>query len=319
MLVLHPPRRPGPPREPPRPLVALFGVGLLGCAVRDALVGRGYRPRPLALSWDDGPLQRRQLDTIAASLGATLEGSAPGALGLVWAAGRAGFASSQAETAGELESFQRVLALAESTARSHPEAPVSFHLLSSIGGLFEGRRAIDHDSTPTVLRPYGDLKLRQEERLLASDAPLERRIYRLTSVFGPTPRGGRRGLIATLIHNGLRHRVTRIVGRLSTLRDFIWTGDVASYLVADVLERCGQPRPPIATLAAGKPASIHELLRLVESTIGRRLYVQFDFGLANSMDTTVSPSLLPAHWRARSLGTAVRQLHRAALGAASSG
>lgn len=319
MLLLHPRRAPGPPNEPPRPLVALFGVGLLGCALRDALLRRHYRQEPLPLCWEDSERQRRQLAAIGDRIGAELEEGAPSALSLIWAAGRAGFASTSAETTAELESFRRVLALAESTARSHSATAVSFRMLSSVGGLFEGRRSIDRDSTPAILRPYGELKLRQEQQLLASGAPLDRRIYRLTSVFGPPPDGGRRGLIATLIHNGLRHQVTRIVGRPSTLRDFTWTEDIARYIVWELLEPTAERHSSICTLAAGKPSSIHELLRLVESAIGRRLYVHFDLAPANSMDMTVSPSLPPARWRASALDTAVRQLYLTGLATARSG
>lgn len=311
MLLLHGTRQPPTEGEPAPPLVALFGVGLLGSALGDALLRRRYRQQLLPLAWEDDALQRRQLAAIGERIEAALGEATPGAFATVWAAGRAGFGSTAAESGGELASFRRVLALAGSLAERHPRVAVSFHMLSSVGGLFEGQRLIGRATTPAARRPYGDLKLRQEEQLLANGAPLARHVYRLTSVFGAAPPGGRRGLVATLLHNGVRHRVTRIVGRLSTLRDFTWAADVARYVVWELLDRPAPPRRAVHTLASGKPSSIHELLRLVEATIGRRLYVRFDPALDNSLDVTVSPSLLPAHWRSTDLGTAVRRLHLA--------
>ncbi len=312
MLLLHPPRlRRAGIDDGRRPLVALFGVGLIGSALTEALAGRRFRPQPVPLAWDDPGRQERQLEAIGRRIDDRLGRLEGGDLSFVWAAGRAGFGSGGDETAPELESFRRVLALAESIARRRPSGTVEFHLVGSVGGLFEGQRYVDRDSRPAVRRPYGELKLRQED-LLAAAGDLRRRIYRLTSVFGPAPGGGRRGLITTLVDNGLRHRVTRIVGRLSTLRDFVWTVDVARYLAAELLDRAVEPGISTRTLAAGKPSSIHELVKLVESILGRRLYLQFDFGLANSMDITVSPTLQPEHWHPSDLRMAVRRLYLAA-------
>src|SRR5256885_1733395 len=81
-----------------------------------------------------------------------------------------------------------------------------------VGGLFEGQRHIERDSVPEPRRPYGELKLRQEQLLASSSAPLVRCVYRLTSVYGHAHTRRRQGLIPTLVVNGLRHRVSTIVG-----------------------------------------------------------------------------------------------------------
>ncbi len=308
MLLLHPDRTFSPPAERRSPPVVLFGVGLLGSAIRDALVREHYRAELLPLSWEDPRLQQRQLHTIESRLDAAIRGSEAIGVDFVWAAGKAGFGSAKSETAPELDSFRAILTLAESAATRRGARTTGFHLLSSIGGLFEGQRFVERDSAARALRPYAHLKMRQEDLLAASRAPLCRRIYRLTSVFGPAPAGRRRGLIPTLIHNGQRHLVTRIVGRLSTLRDFVWTEDIGRYLRGRLLAPNREQGIRIHTLAAGRPSSIREILNLVEGLLQRRLYVQFDLGLSNSMDITVSPAILAARWCPSDLKTAVRQV-----------
>lgn len=182
-------------------------------------------------------------------------------------------------------------------------------MLSSIGGLFEGQRSICWSSVPTVVRPYGALKKQQEDLLLAAGTAMGKRIYRLTSVYGSVSGRGRRGLIPALIYNGQRRHVTRIVGRLSTLRDFVWVEDVARYVGSQLVDPEPNDDGPISTLASTRPASIYEILELVESAIGHRPYIRFA-ELSNSMDITVSPSLRPAHWHPVDVKTAVRQICR---------
>ncbi len=308
MLLLLPAHEPVRPARRPTPLIALFGVGLLGSAIRDAMLRRHYRSELMALDWQDPELQRRQLRATGERIEAATAESKAAGVDFVWAAGRAGFGSAESETASELDSFRAVLALCGSLASPRSAPTPRFHLLSSVGGLFEGQRYVGRGSTPGPLRPYGRLKLRQEEFLAARETNLAKRIYRLTSVFGPAPEGRRRGLISTLIRNGRRQRVTRIVGHLSTLRDFVWTEDVARYLEQRLLDPTRDPGVRVHTLAAGKPSSIREVLGLVEGIIGRRLYVQFDPGLSNSTDITVSPGVLAAGWSPSDLKTAVRRV-----------
>ena len=137
MLLLHPPRRrPAGNDGGRRPLVALFGVGLIGSALAEALAGRRFRPQPMPLVWDDPRRQERQLGAIGRRIDDRLGRLDGGVVSFVWAAGKAGFGSGGEETAPELESFRRVLELAGSLAGRRPEATVELHLLSSIGGLY---------------------------------------------------------------------------------------------------------------------------------------------------------------------------------------
>src|ERR1700686_3561267 len=145
--------------------VAIFGTGLLGFSIFEALQARAPRhARELPLPWDMAEARPRQLQIIEDDIRRHLQSGAR--LSVLWTAGRAGFLSNDAETALELQSFSEVLAMAERLAGGVP--PTSFHLVSSAGGLFEGQRHVTLQSPPRPRRPYGYLKLRQEELLQAA-------------------------------------------------------------------------------------------------------------------------------------------------------
>ncbi len=172
--------RPAP--EGPETLVAQFGIGLLGSSILRALRVRGQLSEErLPLGWDLCSEQGgAELAAIGTRLEELLDQSSARELSVVWSAGRAGFSATPAETEAELASYQAALdwaaALGERVGR-----PTSFHLLSSAGGLFEGSGLVTSQSAPAPQRPYGELKLRQEQAL--GERSLLARIYRPTTVY----------------------------------------------------------------------------------------------------------------------------------------
>ena len=219
--------------------IAIFGTGLLGLSILESLQVQECRPaRELPLHWPNPYIRRSQLQSIEGNLRRALKGGAR--LSVVWTAGRAGFHSGDAETAAELQSFGEVLAMSERLAREYPQ--MSFHLVSSAGGLFEGQRHVTSQSRPRPRRPYGHLKLRQEE-LLQAGTLLTRRIYRVTTAYGYARPRFRAGLVTTLILHGLLRTVTTITGMMDTLRDFVFAGDVGRFiaerLVGDAYDSAG--------------------------------------------------------------------------------
>lgn len=317
ILLRRPPGASGPSA------VAVFGVGLIGQAIVDALESAStLRGEVHALSWNQAAQRRRQLEGLEGLLGESPDrvGGAAGNrrrgghLGIVWSAGRAGFDAGEEDVAGELASFRDVLEAAERLAVARPERRVVFCLLSSAGGLFEGQRTVDATSLPAPRRPYGRLKLAQEKMLAASRAPLIRLVYRLTSVFGHISPNHRRGLIPTLVLNGIRHRVSSFSGRMDTLRDFIWVEDVATF-VARVALAGGEGRDgETAILASTKPSSLHEIKRLVETVLASPIYVTYSTERTNSADITFSPGVVPRGWQATDLQANVYKLYRRAVG-----
>lgn len=290
-----------------RQAVLLFGAGLIGGRVAAALLRRGWSRVETPTPWLDDAALRRHL----AEAKWWVEDVRPERLDVVWSAGRAGFASSEEQTRGEMQNFRRVLDLMSSLGASS-SCDLVFHLVSSAGGLFEGQRHVDAASVPAPRRPYGVLKLRQEELLLELDAPLARRVYRLSSVFGPAPRGVRRGLIGALLHNAGEGRATPIVGQLTTLRDYVFTEDVGRHLAdactGDIFT--GPGADACQVLASGKPTTIHEIVQHVGRVVHRPPTLTFAARRDNATDITFASSALPPRWVTTDLETAIFQLHR---------
>lgn len=311
----------GTPRAPRT--IAVFGAGLIGSAVVETLTSRAsLQGETIPLSWADPALQARQLQEIEERIAAmfarswgteTPSCSSEGAsLAVFWSAGQAGFTATEADTMGEQSSFRAVLSMAERLARRFPEVRTLFYLISSAGGLFEGQRHVDKGAIPTPRRPYGLLKWQQEQLLLASDAPVLKRIYRLTSVYGYLRPHQRTGLISTLLLNGVRHKTSTITGLMSTLRDFIFAGDIAGFLAHALLEDDGRPQESVQLLSGGKPSSLFEIQKMVEAVIRRKIYVSYSLQPSNSADITFSLSAPPG-WFPSDLRSSIGEIYREAF------
>jgi len=306
--------------EPSRRRILLFGEGLIGSAIAGELGKRGFaRLAETILPWNDPPAFDSRLEEIERAISEAdaarpgLE-TPPAPWTVIWSAGSAGFDATAEETAAELSVFRKVVALARRLPRSSREA-VAFALIGSAGGLFEGQRVVDASSSPAPRRPYGRLKLAEEEVLLASTPEIEPAVFRLSSVYGPLAGRHRRGLISTLIANAFEGRVSRINGTPSTLRDFVWVGDVARFVVSRILEGPGIAREKVVTLASCRPASILEIRKLVEDALDRRLYVSFVPTQSNREDITFRSTTTPAGWVPSPLQTNIGLIARSFLAA----
>ncbi len=301
--------------RPRRDAFAVFGIGLIGSALVSALKSVApAREERLDFDWTRPEMQATQAGHLERRLEATItSATAPARIHFLWSAGRAGFLSSGEEVDPELRSFRNVLALAERTALRFPGVPATFCLMSSAGGLFEGQRQVTRDSLPTPAHPYGRLKLEQERLLLNSAAPLRKAIYRLTSVYGPLRPGQRRGLIGTLVVNGLRQRVSQIVGFMRTLRDFVWVEDIAVYLTRKLRSDAGIEPDSISVLGSIKPFSIFEIQRIVENTLRHKIYLGYSLQAPNSEDITFSADVFPMDWHPSDLKSNIRRLYTEAL------
>lgn len=290
--------------RPSRHIVLMFGLGLIGSAILAAVMSRvAARRRDLPFAWHaDGDLVGQSgaiLSSVRELAGARRgEGSR---INIVWSAGRAGFRSSTADLTSEHHAFGEVLNLGR---RLHDIAgSSSFHFLSSAGGLFEGQRNIDAMSLPAPLRPYGFAKLEQEERLRALQESMAILIYRPSSVYGYAGARARKGLVTALVQNAIRNETTRIFGGSDTIRDYVFADDVGSFIADQVIS----PRPDVKTclLASGKPTSMMELTVIVQNTLQRQLYFQYEAEQSNALNISVRPSSLPKGWRATPLAIGV--------------
>ncbi|WP_299841373.1 NAD(P)-dependent oxidoreductase [uncultured Jannaschia sp.] len=280
----------------------LFGTGLVGSSVATALSRiTGAIPRHMSWSWeDDGAQDAAVLERAAVeALGARPDAG----LAVIWAAGRSGFGTDDAGMAREAATLDAVLACARRVLMATPERQAVLHHVSSAGGLFEGQVACGPEAAPNPFRPYGTGKLDQECKVKDVEAFDRCRIYRPSSVYGYSRRG-RRGLIPVLIDAALRRYPARIVGALMTQRDYVHADDVGLHIAARVLN----PGPePTATelLAQARPASIFEILQLVETEVGLPVLRQLDPRPDNARDNTFLRAALAPGFRAMPLAEGI--------------
>lgn len=284
-------------------MIALFGSGLIGAAIAQALRRKtdGLSERRLDWTWPEPAPDEAQ--AVEGAFRATLAAYPNARLAVIWAAGRSGFGSSELDMQTEHASLNCVKALARRLGAASTPGQRQFVHVSSAGGLFEGQKACGKHAMPMPLRPYGHGKLAQEVGIRA-DAVLGRRIIiRPSSVYGHVP-GGRQGLISALIAAATQRRGAKIFGALTTQRDFVFAADIGRYVATRLFFLDNDETPTeaeTALIAAGRPASVFEIIKLVEDAVGSPLHLNIDPRPENARDNTFLPSATPQGFRPTSL------------------
>jgi UDP-glucose 4-epimerase len=279
-------------------VIILLGSGLIGGAIANELAQRfDSNTSSVTVHWGKNPsrsfqeLYQKTLEVIT-----TIRNGVDKLpiVHVVWAAGLSGFSSSEKETQEEFDNFYKYLSLSSKLAATELDSPLNFHLISSAGGLFEGQRLISRSSDPSPIRPYGYLKLAQENLLSESNDNITGHIYRLSSVYGFIRPQQRRGLISALVENARYGQVTVISGSMYTLRDFVWAPDVARFIVRTI--ELGETLSGPVILASGKPESVENVKRYIESSLKRKVYSRYLYTPTNGASTCISSSALPRGW-----------------------
>lgn len=286
----------------PRAMTLLFGTGLVGGAIADALRLAGFHGRERQLyDWSNRGGRMRQSDEIAARVRA----ARPERIDIIWAGGTSGFQSDAYIMDEETTCLREILSMARGLCAGPDGIPGRVHLISSAGGLFEGQTQCGATSTPSPIRAYGIGKLAQET-LLQEVFPDRWIIYRLSSVYGYVPRG-RAGLITTLVRNALCWRTTRIFGSLVTIRDYVLATDIGRFVAANVVAEDATNMTYL--LASGRPAAMSEVLKRVEEALEMALLVQYDPYPHNARNMSFLPSALPPApgWQPTPLANGIRQ------------
>lgn len=290
-------------RGRPSGVALLFGAGLVGDAIAAAMMRAVGSPGVVRLGWTwSGPLAT-EATVIEDAATAALARRPGSVLTVIWAAGRNGFGADEAEMASEYAALERVVDLAARAGEALPSGQRRFVLVSSAGGLFEGQRACGADAAPAPLRPYGHGKLAQEGLVRSDERLGHRLIIRPSSVYGFRA-GGRRGLIPALLAAGIQRRGARISGSMTTQRDYVYAPDIGRYAAARLLEprAWSEPRQiETVLLAAGRPASILEVVQIVEDRLGTALFLSIDPRPENSCDNTFLPNASPPDFRPTAL------------------
>ncbi|HMD68448.1 MAG TPA: hypothetical protein VKF42_06160 [Chitinivibrionales bacterium] len=160
-------------------IIAVFGEGLVGTSILSALCEQyTFSIETWQFSYADPARQDHELCRLADRI-SHLCAEATSDLCMVWCAGKAGFSATEREAGNELAIYRKVLDCMRALAPSFQNGRVSFHLVNSAGGLFEGQTHVNRCNKPSPKRPYGHLKMIQEELLFSLPVNSIKNIYRL--------------------------------------------------------------------------------------------------------------------------------------------
>ncbi|RVU25982.1 SDR family oxidoreductase [Sandaracinomonas limnophila] len=273
-------------------LILLFGVGLIGESILqefDKQFSCTFHQFPF--SWGKEDAQIEELNQIKEFIFARGKGVA---IQLIWSAGKGGFFSTDSDFQIEFADFERVLNWLQQALI--PQNSCSFHLFSSAGGLFEGQVLVNEQSKPKPMRPYGHWKLKQEDLLNRSEGLVNRIIYRPSTVYGYSPKA-RIGLIAKLLICANKNQFIEIFASKTALRDYIYVGDIAKFVVAKIensdLSSLKLGTTQINWLISGKSSNILEICTKVSELINKPVLNSFRLVLDNSLDNTFNAKLKP--------------------------
>lgn len=270
--------------------VLLFGSGLVGSTILDHLSGMGWKSEQrVAIDWIDQQQRSSQLQKIRELVPHSTDGNSR--IDIIWAAGNALFHGEKEIFDVEWEAFSDILTLTRNLAEVNKLCDLSFHLLSSAGGLFDGKTSVQSITTPDPRKPYGMSKLRQEGATLALPKSVRSIIYRPSSIYGFVP-NGRSGLISSLVLDALNGKTTNILSHPNTIRDFVFVDDVAQF-VSDCVTDFSKPSQT-HLLVSGQPTSLSETIALVRAALNVPMNVEFNPKPEEPVNNSYIASSLPA-------------------------
>lgn len=142
----------------------------------------------------------------------------------------------------------------------------------SSGGTVYGnpeRLPVGESAPVAPVSAYGRLHLLCEEEIEAArvEHGLDTRILRCSTVYGEHQRPGRgQGAIVTFLDRIAGGEPIELFGDGSTIRDYVYVGDVARAIVVLMEKR---DTPPVLNVGSGEGTSLVEVMRLVEAELGR--------------------------------------------------
>jgi UDP-glucose 4-epimerase len=286
--------------------VFLFGVGMIGSAIERALRKSSFsKSTPIPFSWIDPQSRSRSFDQLTQLL--KQSANPDDRLTIVWSAGAANFYSIAENIADEITVFGAVMDFMAGLRTRFNDLKFAFHYLSSAGGLFEGQQVIGKSSTPSPCRPYGRLKLTQEQMLHDQFPTDEISIYRPSSVYGPSAPRGRQGLINVLVQNGRSGKETVLDSHLMALRDYVHAGDIGNFVARRIRHGTEFEADPVHFLVTSRSASIFEVIRKLERILHFRPRIRIDQNFGNHSHITFSNRVISGGWHPSSLDVGLRK------------
>lgn len=291
-------------------IIVILGNGFIGSSLSQKLMK--YEPSEIKNYKIDWSNDEKFSEQIKQSIHFIQKTNSVQQIDWIWSAGKTGFGSTTEETDKEFKLFRSFLEMIKNeNLISLSSIPFVFHLMSSAGGLFEGVVNISTNTLPEPKRPYGQLKLAQEN-LAKEYFQNNTHIYRLSSVFGNSINNQRVGIITALIRNTLTCRMTNIYGSFDTKRDYVWVDDLSNFIVEKIVWNT-KSEESLFFLASGKASSIYEIIELVKKITNVKVMHTLEFSSQNNQQIVFSPSVLPKNWSSTSIETAIRIVYQQIL------
>ncbi len=248
----------------------VVGLGLIGRSIANylAFYGEEVQCEKGGFSWDDP-------GEIINYINLLLRNSGRDRFELIWCGGRAGFSALDSEMRKEYEVFSRVI----NTLSASYKENITLNFISSAGGLYEGNEIIDKIEDVNPVRPYGIWKLKQEDLILMQN--ISARIYRVSSAYGFSFGLTRFGLIDSLIKSSFTRNSLQIYANPSTLRDYVFTKDIARLVVEDIIS--GR-QDVIRVVASGRAVSVDMIINLISQLLKKQVRVTYAVNEANNRD-----------------------------------
>ncbi|MBK7984877.1 MAG: hypothetical protein IPK09_14855 [Candidatus Competibacteraceae bacterium] len=291
----------------------IFGLGLIGRSIVSSLINPTVPLHKLEFpySWIDFQAQKTHQKSIIKYLlkfKKSVDQSKINNVNFIWSAGVSAFSAKSEELHKELISFKNTIDFFEAIRTIFNKANFSFHLISSAGGLFEGQCNVNENNTPNPLRPYGLFKLEQENFLISKDLDSKVFIYRPSSVYGYSDLASSRlGLINVLIQHAVRYKVSTIYAAMHTLRDYVLVNDIGRFIANNISSPSLSHK--IFVLATGRSSTILEIIRKIETIVGRKLYIRYIANDVNSANNSYSYKILPDGFNPTDIDTGIRKIY----------
>jgi len=211
---------------------------------------------------------------------------------VIWAAGRAATASTQAETDQELKTLQLLV----NVIRDNPAlGRGTFFLTSSAGGVYAGSQDPPFSvvTTPKPISAYGELKLAQEKLVKAQLSSTCRVIIgRVSNLYGPGQDINKlQGVISQLVVSALTKKPLNIFVSLDTMRDYIYVDDAAETIINILSDESQNQSTHI--IASGHPVSLGYLIQLAQDISRTRIPLAIgahSSSAAQARDLRLTPS-----------------------------